>query len=235
MHPCQEPGCSYVSTEAFYLRQHTRQHTGERPFSCLFSGCTDKFASRSALSTHQRRKHDLAPLLRPTKPPRLDSCPFTCTVGTCTATFASTAILKKHARLHDLPAYRACDEPGCGFTSRTLRALFTHTREAGHAGVKCPLANCTLRFKYATTLNDHKSGPAHAGAGGQPHCKTCDRTFGTVAEYKEHWGIHRLQNLEKSGCRKKGMAGRAARELLLLVEQAGAHRAHPQGAGTPAL
>jgi hypothetical protein len=140
-------------------------------------------------------------------------------VGPSTAAFASTNALKVHSRVHDLPARLSCDEPGCGFATRTLRALFEHVREAGHAGVQCPLLNCTLRFKRVTTLNDHKSSGAHAGVGGQPLCKTCNRSFGTVAEYKGHWGLHR----------KNGAAKSAARELLLQVEQAGTPGAPPPG------
>jgi len=228
MYHCQEPGCSYVCTVAYYLRQHNRQHTGERPYSCAVSGCTSKFASRPSLVLHERREHGLAPAPRP-KPPRSGNHPFACAVGPCAATFASSDALRKHARLHDLPARLLCDEPGCGFATRTLRALFAHVREAGHAGVQCPLPNCTLRFKHVTTLNDHKSSGAHAGVGGQPLCKTCNRAFATVAEYKGHWGLHRSQNLEKSGCRGKGAAKRAARVLLLQVEQAGA----PAGGAPP--
>lgn len=217
MHACLAPGCSFVCTEAFYLRQHNRQHTGERPFSCTIDGCALQFASRSALSTHARRKHNLVPRPNHSRP---DNRPFPCTVGACTAAFASAALLKKHVRLHNLPEHLACDEPGCGFKTRKLRALFSHTREAGHAGVQCPQPNCAMRFKYEASLNDHKSGPAHAGAGGRPLCKTCNLTFGTAAEYAEHCGHHRLQNLEKG--RKGGAAARAAREILLQVELAGA-------------
>jgi hypothetical protein len=234
IYPCQEPGCSYVCTEAFYLRQHSHQHTGERPYCCTISGCSDKFASRGVLVTHVRRAHGLAPLPRPA-PPRSGNRPFTCTLGPCTAAFASADALRKHARVHALPARLLCDEPGCGFATRTLRALYSHVREAGHAGVQCPLPNCTLRFKHVTSLNDHKSSGAHAGAGGQPLCKTCNCTFATVAEYREHCGLHRLQNLVKSGGREKGAAKRAARELLLQVGQAGAPGAPPPGAAALSL
>ena len=136
-----------------------------------------------------------------------------------------------------LPARPSCDHPGCGFATRTLRALFSHVREADHAGMLCPLPNCPLRFKHETTLNDHKVSGAHAGVGGQPLlCKTCSRTFGTVAEYKAHCGLHRLQNLEKSGCREKAAAKRAERELLLTSGAGGRpRRAPPPGAAALSL
>ncbi len=131
-----------------------------------------------------------------------------------------------------LPARPSCDHPGCGFSPRTLRALFPHVREAGHAGC-VPAAQL---LKHTTTLNDHKVSGAHAGVGGQPLCKTCSRMFGTVAEYKAHCGLHRLQNLEKSGCREKAAAKRAARELLLTSGAGGRpRRAPPPGAAALSL
>jgi hypothetical protein len=59
------------------------------------------------------------------------------------------------------------------------------------------LAVLGVRIAYAAALVGTLSR-AHAGAGGQPLCKTCNCTFATVAEYREHCGLHRLQNLVKS-------------------------------------
>ena len=85
-----------------------------------------------------------------------------------------------------LPARPSCDHPGCGFATRTLRALFSHVREADHAGMLCPLPNCPLRFKHVTTLNDHKVSGAHAGGRPdfvqdlQPHVWDCGRVQGAL-------------------------------------------------------
>ncbi len=153
-HACEAPGCTYASKETWQLRQHARQHTGERPFACRAAGCTAAFASRNA-----QVKHELV-----------------------------------HARPHVV-----CPEPGCGFIAANSGVLMRHTRKLGHASAKtrvqCPFANCGKLFASNLTLKNHKNGPAHAGEGGTPVCKTCGAAFATVPEYEVHVREHRVERL----------------------------------------
>jgi KRAB domain-containing zinc finger protein len=214
-HACKEPGCSYVCMEAPLLRQHHRQHTGERPFSC--TECPSVFSSRSAKTTHEKKLH-AKPSDRP-KPPRLLHRPFTCTAGSCALTFSSALALRKHARIHGYPEKLiSCAEPGCAFAAKRVSALVAHSRAAGHPALACPAPGCPSRFTTETSLLRHRRGPAHAGAGGEPLCIACGRAFATVAVYLEHVKDHRLQNLEKIAVRKREAAAQAARELLLGVQ-----------------
>jgi hypothetical protein len=57
------------------------------------------------------------------------------------------------------------------------------------------------------TLRMHKKGPAHAGEGGTPLCKTCGATFATVAEYSVHVQEHSMEHLAKARKQKKDVHG----------------------------
>lgn len=161
-HACEAPGCTYVARDACSLRQHVRQHTGERPFACR-AGCSAAFASRNSLL-----KHELV-----------------------------------HAKPHI-----TCPEPGCGFIAANSSVLVRHTRKMGHAAcLKCPFANCDRVFTCYMTLRMHKKGPAHAGEGGTPLCKTCGATFATVAEYSVHVQEHSMEHLAKARKQKKDVHG----------------------------
>jgi len=78
----------------------------------------------------------------------------------------------------------------------------------GHAAcLRCPFDNCDKVFTCYMTLRMHQKGPAHAGEGGVPLCKTCGATFATVAEYSVHVQGHSMEHLAKARKQKKDVHG----------------------------
>ena len=49
--------CSKPLTRKQYLKEHMYTHTGEKPYSCPFSGCAMKFRQRSQLSIHKKEHY----------------------------------------------------------------------------------------------------------------------------------------------------------------------------------
>ena len=118
MHACEAPGCSYVAKIPSLLRQHERQHTGERPFACR-AGCTAAFASRPALLKHE---------LVHAKPH------ITCPEPGCDFIAANSAMLVWHSRKLGHAASVKCPFPNCDKVFACALTLRMHKKGPAHAG-----------------------------------------------------------------------------------------------------
>ncbi|XP_054162947.1 zinc finger and SCAN domain-containing protein 12-like [Oppia nitens] len=60
-HSCQWPGCEYRCGTVTHLRDHTRIHTGERPFMCQWPQCDKQFRLKAAYDKHMICHKNLKP------------------------------------------------------------------------------------------------------------------------------------------------------------------------------
>lgn len=83
---CQWPNCGRIFEQPCRLKQHTLQHTGQRPFMCTFEKCKWAFSTASKLkrhlSTHTNERK------------------FHCTMGSCSKSFLRSEHLKDHTLTH---------------------------------------------------------------------------------------------------------------------------------------
>jgi hypothetical protein len=128
------------------LRQHARQHTGERPFACR-AGCSAVFASRSSLLKHEQvhaKPHVVCP-----EP----GCGFIA---------ANATVLVRHARQVGHAAIVKCPFPNCDKTFTNHLALKMHRRGPAHSGEGgapvCKMCGATFATvaEYTTHVRAHR-------------------------------------------------------------------------------
>ncbi|XP_043195266.1 zinc finger protein 668-like [Amphibalanus amphitrite] len=176
--PC--PICG-KSVTARYLRDHQRQHSGERPFPCTL--CSRSFAKSSDLSTHLRRHAG----------DRRHRCSL------CPAAFFFPHELANHRHTHGDTRPHLCAKCGTGFLSRA--GLLRHQRanhpesRAGDTsdGASVPreprykCAVCEKTFTCEQSLKRHER--AH-GAGKSYMCELCGVTYKTSTALRFHTRRH---------------------------------------------
>jgi hypothetical protein len=85
---CSWEGCKYISSQAGNLKRHTRIHTGERLFVCTWAGCGQRASTKSNLMQHLRT--------------HTGEKPFLCAFSGCEYSARHASSLKKHVeRMHE--------------------------------------------------------------------------------------------------------------------------------------
>ncbi|XP_011693666.1 PREDICTED: zinc finger protein 845-like isoform X1 [Wasmannia auropunctata] len=130
------------------LRNHIRQHTGEKPFPCM--RCSISFARRSLLIIHQRLCSTSSKSLDKTGRRRSFICSH------CKEGFYTKHALRQHMLRHAGKKYK-CGLPGCPTILRTATELKTHRRLV-HDNIEkqysCP--DCSYAAKTKTQLRRHR-------------------------------------------------------------------------------
>ncbi|KAF5289580.1 hypothetical protein FQA39_LY15027 [Lamprigera yunnana] len=131
---CQWPNCGRIFEHPCRLKQHTLQHTGQRPFICTYDKCKWAFSTASKLkrhlSTHTNERK------------------FHCTMGSCSKSFLRSQHLKDHTLTHIGQRPFQCDECDANFAGKS--SLYLHTKKAH---LKSEKAACARAVPY----NQHES------------------------------------------------------------------------------
>ena len=168
--------CNTVFTSNHHLVAHKRIHTGEKPFSCDFTGCGATFAQKSALVTHTRI--------------HTGEKPFACDFDGCRSMFTTSGQVIRHKRIHTGEKPFACEFDGCNATFARNFTLVNHKRT--HTGDKpfiCEFKGCNATFTQNANLITHKR--IHTGE--KPFAcdfKGCNATFTQNGNLITHKRIH---------------------------------------------
>ncbi|KIK68994.1 hypothetical protein GYMLUDRAFT_91402 [Collybiopsis luxurians FD-317 M1] len=142
---CTFAGCEKAYTKPSRLVEHTRSHTGERPFVC--STCQKSYFRESHLQAHARSHL-----------PASDKS-LACTLPNCHKRFWTRQHLRRHVDWHNGLLPFSCAEPDCDEFFAKHHQLRTHLATvhapAGTKPYRCTYTGCTKSFETNQKLRTH--------------------------------------------------------------------------------
>ncbi len=173
---CDVEACNYKCSQSTRLTTHKRIHTFEKPYQCDFKNCNYKCSQSSHLMTHEKIHSGFKP--------------FKCDFGDCSYKSSQSSHLNSHKKTHTNEKPFKCNVNGCNYKSSTSSNLITHART--HNGEKpfhCNYDGCNYRSSVSSNLIRHSC--MHNGE--KPFfCDfiDCDYKSITSGELTSHKKIH---------------------------------------------
>ena len=209
------PDCDYTPPSRHAWDEHSRVHSGERPFAC--PSCESAFAKKGDRDTHVRRVHLKADRVtcawsgcgKSFSSPHHRAAhvaavhlkkQLTCSVAGCTYTSAWKSRISSHIKkAHSKPSFVSCSVVGCNFQSSFRSTLLAH-RRANHdrRQVACTHGGCSFRTSRPKYMKSHVE---------QVHqkvkrftCHVCDKGFYLKQKLRSHQQVHAKLGHLVSGC-----------------------------------
>ncbi|MNX97773.1 Zinc finger, C2H2 type [compost metagenome] len=141
---CDESGCSQAFVRAHDLVQHRRKHSGEKPFKCNEPGCHQAYWQSSDLMRHHRV--------------HTGDKPFKCTAPECNAAFTQQTGLTVHRRIHTSERPFKCTAPECNAAFTQQVGLTVHRRiHTDERPFRCEVLGCNEAFRQQSNLTMHRN------------------------------------------------------------------------------
>ncbi|XP_067234370.1 general transcription factor IIIA, b isoform X2 [Chanodichthys erythropterus] len=181
-HYCRHTGlpfacgnCEKSFCTRYQLTRHQLSHSGEKPYLCSVSGCSDAFSTPGSLKNHVAHVHHhkeryyvcnhegCGKEFRKKKQLKIHMCehtnelPFECDFEGCNDKFVSSKALKRHGKVHEV---YLCGEEYCNFKGKTWSAYQKHKKTAHRETLPCD--QCKKIFHNAWFLQKHKQS-VHSG------------------------------------------------------------------------
>jgi len=169
-HHC--PTCPKSFSSKHLLVQHSRVHTGERPYKCAI--CDLMFKQLSHVHQHTRKVHT-------------GEKPYECKL--CERRFKQLSHLQQHTRLHLGERPYKCHIPECGRAFIQLSNLQQHLRIHG-LGIEVVKKKHFLN----RSIRSHES-PAEALKNRPFRCDICGKGFATESSLITHSAKHQQQSM----------------------------------------